>query len=564
MRAASGVPAFIRPDAPYLDRVETWVAVRYAVREFFAQIGWSIIFFYAGLVLFLPLGKLMPADQVIGMLPYFSALMVIWHLNRVRQRLVETGLALPVSPRRFILSRTYDRVLLGTYAIGFPFVAILLTLYNFASLTLLQAIFVYLGCVASALLTLSHMLKPAPWDIPFFCLRSGAYPLFKWAVKKKPMRLLVPFMWLFILLFNMNRVELGFFKSAAGTHPFGEVVYFFINPIGSIWRIESGHFPWVALGLTSVLLAAAVAAYFSIVHTLRQPMEILERSEYEAFQRGLRPATYLGHLGGMGRARDGSGDDAKQSATTGGGDSTLEQLEKKTKTPYMENASPEAVMGRAFPLQTRKLILGIIALVGFMGWLEYQDEGFNWRSATRVMLQTYVIWGVMSCVAFSRPMPFAHCLPGRWTTLLREQLRVSGWELMGAHIAIAAAATVVFRPSWWVFFAYFTLLVEVNLIGLGFKWLMLHESKLRRPAGYFAVSSGVIGLLGVNAVLIFSEKGLGSFEVILMGIVLLVGVYIAAVLLPLGLRQGRLTGWQMNAPALKPSSTNKAQEPLIS
>jgi len=560
------VPSDKRANLLLLDRVEEWARQRYVLREFFAQIGWSIIFFYAGLVLFLPLGKLMPVDQVIGMFPYFSALIVIWHLNRVRQRLEETGLALPVSPRRFILSRTYDRVLLGTYAIGFPFVAISLTLYNFAQLTLLQAIFVCLGCVTSALLTLSHMLKPAPWDIPFFCLRSGAYPLFKWAVNKKPMRLLVPFMWLFVLIFNMNRVELGFFNSAAGTHPFGEVVYFFINPIGSIWRIESGHFPWVALGLTGVLLAAAVAAYFSIVHTLRQPMEILERSEYEAFQKGLPAATYLGHLGGMDTARDGSGDDARQSATTGGGDSTLDALEKKTKTSYMENASPEAVMARAFPLRTRMLILMILAMAGVMGWFEYQDKGFNWKSAAQVMLQTYVIWGCFSCLIFLRPMPFAHCLPGRWTTLLREQLRVSGWELMGAHIAIAAAATVVFRPSWWVFFVYFALLLEASLIALGFKWLMLHESKLNRPEGYFAVSSGVIGILGAEAVLILlnENKRLGSFEAILMGIVLLVGVYIAAVLLPLCLRQGRLTGWQMNAPALKPGSTNKAQEPLIS
>ncbi len=458
----------------------------------------------------------------------------------------ETWLVLPVIPRREIWLSPVNLVLWALYAFVLPS-ALAWGFFYFGNVTVEQAIVVFIACATAVLLGINHQVNPAPWDAPLFGLRAMGHA-WLWIVKRSGWLGLFLIGVALVMLFYPSTWLKTFIQSPLGSNPLAEVAYFFISPIGSIWRLQSGGAPaWMPLALQGVLVAGAVAAAVSVWRTLRTPIRELETAEFDAFQADRPSSTYLGRIGAVDQARrdDVEGaDDGKETDEA----PTFEQL-KQGDQSYMEGATPEVVLETIHPLMPKVWI--IATLVVFCGVLigMYFEGYLNWARFFILVRSFGLLWIFVPVGLVQAPGFEAHCLPGRWPSLVRQQLRKAGWRFVGANMAIALTVAAVGPGPWWLFFVVLLLYTEGYLIYFGIQWLSLHEKGLYRVASMTALLTVlVLAVLGGVAALVVVDDP-AKFAKQAGYLAAMLAVYMGVVLLPLVMWQAHRTGWQINSPA---------------
>ncbi|PKO17080.1 hypothetical protein CVU37_09775 [candidate division BRC1 bacterium HGW-BRC1-1] len=458
----------------------------------------------------------------------------------------QTWLVLPVIPRRQIWLSPVNLALWALYALVLPS-ALAWGFFYFGNVTVEQAIVVFIACATAVLLGINHQVNPAPWDAPLFALRAMGHA-WLWIVKRTGCLGLFLIGVALVMLFYPGAWLKTFIERPLGSNPLAEVAYFFISPIGSIWRLQLGDAPpWMPLALQGVLVAGAVAAAVSVWRTLRAPIRELETAEFDAFQADRPSSTYLGRIGAVDQARrdDVEGaDDGKENDEA----PTFEQL-KQGDESYMEGATPEAVLENDSPVVAKHWLT--VMLVVFCGVLigMYFEGYLTWDRFLILVRSFGLLWIFIPVGLVQAPGFEAHCLPGRWPVLVRQQFRKSGRQLVGVNVAVALATTAAGAGPWWLFFVMVALYAETYFIYNGIQWLSLHEKDLRRVAGLTALMTVlVLAMLGGVAVLVAVDDP-AKFAKQAGYLAAMLAVYMGVVLLPLVMWHAHRTGWQINSPA---------------
>ena len=399
-----------RSDAPQisasLERTRKWVKFRHVVAEFFTQLVRFNEFVSIGSLCLIILVKVMPKDQAVALvLSYVSSGAVVWYLYFVRRHIVECWSFVPISPHLFLYPDFYHKKLLIAYAVGLPFFALLATVYVFGLIPFLKAAFCFFGCIIAAVLTFKHAMNPFIWDGSLFCLPWVVKFLKKILKKWDNVFLALAFPLVYILFF-WGSSQMPFFKHGVGTFPLLEIAYFFVNPVGSILRMVEGNLPRIAAMFTAILLVAGGVALLSIYKMLRQPVKILETAEFEAYHKGIRAGSYLGHLGGVAKAKEGSPEGTKQESISGTVNSTFEELEKAAKRPYIETSTPEVVLAETYPLQTRGVVVMLtIFFLGCSFSAENEHYIISWEFAKKLFSVLFIPWCFLTPLIFINPKP---------------------------------------------------------------------------------------------------------------------------------------------------------------